>query len=72
MMVLKVWSLEHQYQHHLGFVRNTNTWGGRGMVRELDWLSGISRCKLLHIKWVNNKVLQYSTGNYFQLLLFNR
>ena len=36
--------------------------GGRGM----DWEFGISRCKLLHIGWVNNKVLLYSIGNYIQ------
>ena len=27
---------------------------------------GISRCKLLYIKWINNKALPYSTGNYIQ------
>ena len=36
--------------------------GGGGM----DWEFGISRCKLLHIEWINNKVLLYSTGNYIQ------
>ena len=36
--------------------------GGGGM----DWEFGVSRCKLLHIKWINNKVLLYSTGNYIQ------
>ena len=29
-----------------------------------DWEFGISRCKLLYIGWINNKVLLYSTGNY--------
>ena len=28
-------------------------WGGG----EVDWESGISRCKLLHTAWTNNKVL---------------
>ena len=36
--------------------------GGEGMDCEF----GISRCKLLHIEWINNKVLLYSTGNYIQ------
>ena len=27
-----------------------------------DWEFGVSRCKLLDIGWVNNKVLLYSTG----------
>ena len=35
--------------------------GGGGM----DWEFGISRHKLLYIKWIN-KVLLYSTGNYIQ------
>ena len=36
--------------------------GGKGMDREF----GISRCKLLHLEWINNKVLTYGTGNYIQ------
>ena len=28
-----------------------------------DSESGVSRCKLLHAGWINNKVLPYSTGN---------
>ena len=28
-----------------------------------DWEFGISRGKLLYIKWMNNKVLLYSTRN---------
>ena len=32
-----------------------------------DWESGISRCKLLYIEWINNRVLLCSTGNYIQL-----
>ena len=32
---------------------------GEGMDREF----GISRCKLLCIEWIDNKVLLYSTGN---------
>ena len=36
--------------------------GGRGM----DWESGIGSCKLLHLEWINNKVLLYSIGNYIQ------
>ena len=27
---------------------------------------GVNICKLLHIGWINNKVLRYSTGNYIQ------
>ena len=27
----------------------------------MDWEFEISRCKLLHIEWMDNKVLLYST-----------
>ena len=33
--------------------------GGRGM----GWEFGVSRCKLLHLEWINNKALIYSTGS---------
>ena len=36
--------------------------GGRG----IDWEFGVGRCKLLHLEWLNNKVLMYSTANYIQ------
>ena len=38
-----------------------------GMDREF----GIRRCILLHIEWINNKVLHYSTGNYIQCPMIN-
>ena len=31
-----------------------------------DWEFGVSRCKLLHIGWIKNKALHYSTGNNIQ------
>ena len=37
-------------------------WGGGGK----EWEFGITRGKLLHIGWINNKVLWYSTQNYIQ------
>jgi len=36
----------------------------------LKWLSS-SRCKLLHLEWINDKVLLYSTGNCIQSLGIN-
>ena len=36
-----------------------------------DWEFGVSRCRLLHIRWINNNVLLYSTGNYIQNLVIN-
>ena len=41
--------------------------GGGGM----EWEVGISRCKLLYIEWINNKVLLYITENYIQHLMKN-
>ena len=40
--------------------------GGR-----IDWEFGISRCKLLLIRWINYKVLLHSTGNYIQYPVIN-
>ena len=54
-------------------IQKTNLWlpkrkgGGGGINQEF----GISRYKLLHIKYINNKVLLYSTGNYIQYPVIN-
>ena len=37
----------------------------------MDWEFGISRWKLLHIEWMNNKVLLYSTGSYTEYVIRN-
>ena len=37
----------------------------------MDWEFGVGRYKLLHLEWINNKVLMYSTGNYIQYLVIN-
>ena len=37
----------------------------------LDVEFGTSRCKLLYIEWIHNKVLLCSTGNYIQYLVIN-
>ena len=39
--------------------------GGSGM----DWVFEVSRCKLLHLEWISNEILLYSTGNYIQSLV---
>ena len=41
--------------------------GGIGM----DWEIEISRYKLIYIRWTNNKVLLYSTGNYIRYPVMN-
>ena len=35
----------------------------------MDWEFGVSRCKLLHLEWICNEILLYSTGNYIQSLV---
>ena len=35
---------------------------------ELDWEFGVSRWTLLHLEWMRNEVLPYSTGNDIQSL----
>ena len=44
---------------------------GEGVGGGMEWEVGVSRCKLLYIEWINNKVLLYSTGNYIQYLIIN-
>ena len=34
----------------------------------MDGKFGVSRYKLLHLEWISNEVLLYSTGNYIQSL----
>ena len=29
----------------------------------MDGESGVKRCKLLHLEWISNGILLYSTGN---------
>ena len=40
-------------------------WGARGSGME----SGVNRCKLLHLKWISNEILLYSTRNYIKSLV---
>ena len=42
--------------------RGEGTQVRRGVHREF----GVGRCKLLHLEWINNKVLMYGTGSYVQ------
>ena len=36
-----------------------------------NWKFGISRCQLIYLRWINNKILLYTTGNYIQYLMIN-
>ena len=53
---------DHRWENRLVVAKGEE--GGSGM----DGKSGVSRCKLLHLEWVSNGVLLYSTGNYVQPL----
>ena len=50
-----------------GLVVAKGVQGGGGM----EWEFGVSRCTLLYIGQINNKVLLYSTGNYIQYPVIN-
>ena len=71
--------VEPKIWHKWTYLRNRNRlshreatsgcwrWGAmEGWRGEMDWEFRISRCELLYIEWINNKVLLYSTGNYIQ------
>ena len=46
----------------LWLLRRSRVGGGR-----MEWEFGISRCKLLYIEWINDKVLLYSQGTIFSI-----
>ena len=60
-----MWDLECDTNPSAPRNRYTGT-ENRVVVEGKDWEFGISRCKLLCIGWINNKVLLYSAGNYIQ------
>ena len=53
---------EKKQSHGLG--EQTYGFQGRGGGRGIDWELGVSRCKLLHLEWLSNEILLYSSGNY--------
>lgn len=42
-----------------------------GIRRGTEWESGVSRCKLVHIEWINDKVLLLLQGSCIQHLVIN-
>ena len=44
---------------------------GIGRGERLYWESGISRCKLVYVEWIKNKILLYSAGYYIQYPMTN-
>ena len=76
--VTYTWNLKYdmnistkQKQTHRHREQTCGCQGGGGVGVGKDWEIGISRCKILCIGWINNKVLPYSTGNYIQYPLIN-
>ena len=39
---------------------------GERIKEGMDWEAGVSRCKLLYIEWINNRVQLYNMGNYIE------
>ena len=60
-------SIEKKQTH--GHGEQTHSCQGGGGRSEMDWEFGVSRGKLLHLEWVSNEFLVYSTGNYIQSLV---
>ena len=48
-----------------------NTCGCQRGGSWMDWELGVNRCKLLHLEWISNEILLYSTGNYILPLGWN-
>ena len=57
-------SMKHKKTH--GHREQTCGCQGGGGGGGMEWEVGVSRCKLLHLEWIDNKVRLYSTGNYIQ------
>ena len=49
--------------------RHEQTCGCQGRGSGMDCEFGIRRCKVLHLEYISNEVLLYSTGNYIQSLM---
>ena len=55
-----------QTRNRLTGIENIMVAEGEAGGGRTGWEFGVSRCKLLCIEWIDNKVLLYSTGNYIQ------
>ena len=54
---------KHTHRHR------EQTCGCQGGGSVMDWECGVCRCKLLHLEWIKNEILLYSTGNCIQSLV---
>ena len=67
-MILLINGIQNMTQMNLS-MKHKRTHGEqtcRGGVEGFYKECGISRCKLLYIEWINNKVMLYRTGNHIQ------
>ena len=62
-------SMKHNQTHRPG--EQTRGCQGGNVGGGMDWEFRVSRCKLLYIEWVNNRVLLYGTRNYIQCFVIN-
>ena len=61
--------LDSRYEISHGICLRKQTCGCQGGGSGMDWESGVHRCKVLHLEWISNEILLYSTGNYIQSLM---
>ena len=69
-MMSQIWSLTystnetfHRKETH-GLAEQICVCQGRGDGSGMDWESEVNRFRLLHLEWIGNEILLYSTGNY--------
>lgn len=66
----KIWNSGSQ---NLSFAKTWRTdcgCKGRGERSGINWDLWVSGCKLLHLKWISNEILLYSTGNIYDWVNF--
>ena len=70
MISLNMWDLKYDTNEPIYRIETdsqtwrTDLWLPR--ERGMDWGFGVSRCKLLHVGWIDDEILPYTTGNYIQ------
>ena len=68
----KAWGMNSDISvHHRDREQTCDCQRGAGRKWETDWKFEVSRCKLLYLEWINNKVLLYSIGNCIQFAGIN-
>ena len=68
--IIYMWNLKYDTNKLISETESqreqTGCWQGEGVWGGMEWKVGVSQSKLLHIKWISNKVLLYSMGNCIQ------